>query len=99
MATDTAESRRAHLRGITVTALSALVGLAAAFGSYLVAGGPTDVTAVYILVGAIVAQFPVLQATGVKEDFSGKDYAYVAFMTFSLWFVCLTILYTAGVSL
>ena len=99
MATDTAESRRAHLRGITVTALSALLGLAAAFGSYAVASGPTDLTAAYVLVGAIVAQFPLLQATGIKADFSAKDYAYVAFMTFSLWFVCLTILYTAGVSL
>ncbi len=99
MATDTADSRRAHLRGITVTAVSALLGIASAFGSYVLASGPDDTTVVFVLVAAILAQIPVLQATGIKPDFSGKDYAYVAFMTFALWFVTLTILFTAGVSL
>ena len=99
MATDTVDGRRAHLRGITVTALSSLLGVAAAFGSFLVASGPTDIMGVYVLVAAIIVQYPVLQATGIKSEFSGKDYAYVAFMTFALWFVSLTILFTANVSL
>jgi hypothetical protein len=99
MATDTVDGRRAHLRGMTVTAVSALLGIAAAFASFVVASGPTDTMVVYTLVAAILVQIPVLQATGIKTDFSAKDYAYVAFMTFSLWFVALTILFTANVSL
>ncbi|WP_254537189.1 hypothetical protein [Halomarina litorea] len=99
MATDTVDSRRAHLRGITVTAVSALLGIAASFGSFVLASGPTDSSGVFVLAAAILIQIPVLQATGIKREFSGKDYAYVAFMTFALWFVSLTILYTANVSL
>ena len=99
MATDTVDSRRAHLRGITVTAVSALLGIAAAFGSFAFASGPNDTGVVYVLVAAILVQIPALQATGIKPEFSAKDYAYVAFMTFALWFVTLTILFTANVSL
>ncbi|MWG35544.1 EMC6-like membrane protein [Halomarina oriensis] len=99
MATDTVERFDAHVRGITVTALSALLGIAAAFGSYVTTSGPTETAVVFALVAAIAVQFPVLQFTGIKTDFSAKDYLYVAFMTFALWFVTLTILFTAGVTL
>ncbi|MFC5970758.1 hypothetical protein ACFPYI_05365 [Halomarina salina] len=99
MATDTVERPSAHIRGITVTALSALLGIAAAFGSYLTTTDPNATAVVYALFVAIAVQFPVLRFTGLKEEFSAKDYLYVAFMTFALWFVCLTILFTAGVSL
>jgi len=99
MATDTVERFDAHVRGITVTALAALLGIAAAFGSFVTTSNPADTTVIFALVAAIVVQFPVLQFTGIKRDFSTKDYLYVAFMTFALWFVTLTILFTAGVSL
>ncbi|MFD1511789.1 hypothetical protein [Halomarina rubra] len=99
MATDTVDRPSDHIRGITVTALASLLGIAAAFGSYTITTDPTATAVVYALVAAIVVQFPVLRVTGLKEEFSTKDYLYVAFMTFALWFVCLTILFTADVSL
>ncbi|MFC6961920.1 hypothetical protein [Halocatena marina] len=104
MATDTADSRAAHIRGVTVTALAAILGIGAAFGSLVVVGdmAPTDVatssTVLYVLAAAIAVQFPLLKASGIVDEFSGKDILYVAFMTFSFWFVCLTILLTAGVT-
>lgn len=104
MATDTADSRSDHLRGMTVTALSAILGIGAAFGSLVATGDVTPVavanssTSVYVLVTAIVVQFPLLKGSGIVNDFSGKDVLYVAFMTFSFWFVSLTILLTTGVS-
>jgi hypothetical protein len=42
----------------------------------------------------------VLGKTGLVavdvEEFGAKDYLYVAFMTFSLWFVSWTIILTTG---
>ena len=93
MATDTAERRVAHLRGVTVTALACLAGVVAAVVSATVADGPTDTLGVYVLAAAVVAQFPVhrvLEMAGMDldvDDFGPKDYLYVAFMTFALWFV------------
>jgi len=104
MATDTAERRVAHLRGVTVTALACLAGVVAAVVSATVADGPTDTLGVYVLAAAVVVQFPVhrvLEMAGMDldvDDFGPKDYLYVAFMTFALWFVCWTILLTTGAS-
>ncbi|RRJ33512.1 EMC6-like membrane protein [Halocatena pleomorpha] len=104
MATDTTDAHSDYLRGVTVTALSAVLGIIAAYGSLVVAGNmaPTEVatssTAVYALAAAIAVQFPVLKLSGLKEELSGKDILYVSFMTFAFWFVSLTILLTAGVS-
>ena len=104
MATDTAERRVAHLRGVTVTALACLSGVLAAVVSAAVASGATDTLGLYVLAAAVVVQFPllrVLEKAGLEldvEDFGAKDYLYVAFMTFALWFVCWTILLTTGAS-
>ncbi len=105
MATDTAERRIAHIRGVTVTAIACLAGVLAALASTVVASEPADTLALYILVGAIIGQFPLLQvldSIGIEVDvdeFGAKDYLYVAFMTFALWFVCWTILLTTGTTL
>lgn len=104
MATDTVDDRAAHLRGMTVTALAAILGIVAAFGSLVAVGNatPTEIAtstvAVYVLVVCIAVQYPLLKATGIVDEFSGKDIVYVAFMTFTLWFISLTILLTAGVT-
>ena len=104
MATDTAERRVAHVRGVTVTALACLAGVVAAVVSAAVASGATDTLGVYVLAAAVIVQFPlhrVLEQAGVEldvDDFGPKDYLYVAFMTFALWFVCWTILLTTGAS-
>ncbi len=105
MATDTAERRIAHIRGVTVTAIACLAGVAAAVLSSSIADGAGDVFAVYVLIGAIFVQFPllrVLEMVGMKldvDDFGVKDYLYISFMTFSLWFVCWAILLTTGASI
>jgi len=104
MATDTAERRTAHVRGVTVTALACLAGVGAALISSTVAAGAEDVLAVYILAAAVVVQLPLhraIEAAGIDldtDDFGAKDYLYVAFMTFALWFVCWAILLTTGAS-
>jgi len=100
MATDTLDSRASHIRGLTVTTLACVMGVVAALVSSVVATGADDIVAVYALVGALVVQFPLLKLSNVDiDDFSTKDYLYVGFMTFSLWFVCWAIFLTTGTSL
>lgn len=105
MATDSAERRTAHVRSVVVTAIACLMGVVAAVVSAAVASGATDALGVYVLAGAVIVQFPlfrVLEKTGLDlraDDFGVKDYLYVFFMTFSLWFVCWTILLTTEVTL
>ncbi|USZ69315.1 hypothetical protein NGM10_06145 [Halorussus salilacus] len=101
MATEQASERRAsHMRGVTVTAVSTLAGVAAALVSAAVLGtAATDTLALAIVGGAVFAQLPLLRVLGIDvEDFSTKDHLYVLFMTFSLWFVTWTILLTNGVT-
>ncbi len=105
MATDSAERRTAHVRGVTVTAIACLAGVAAAVVSAAVTEGAGDILGVYILASAVVVQFPlfrVVEMAGLDlntEDFGAKDYLYIAFMTFSLWFVCWAILLTTEASI
>ncbi|MFC7249566.1 hypothetical protein ACFQJ5_06915 [Halomicroarcula sp. GCM10025324] len=98
MATDMADGMSSHMRGLTVTTLTAVAGIAAAFGSNAFASGATDTTGVLVLAAAILIQFPILRLIGIgQEDLSTKDILYIAFMTFSLWFVTWGILLTTGV--
>ena len=106
MATETVEGLSGHVRGITVTTLACIAGIAAAVGSFFITGvasgtvdpstAATDTQALYLVVAAIVVQFPILHVVGVKfDDMSTKDYLYVAFMTFALWFISFGIMLTA----
>ena len=108
MATDAVDRREAHIRGLTVTTLASVAGIIAALLSAAMVMGPgtpvteaaTDELSVYILAGVTIAQFPVLRILGIDvDDFGGKDFVYVVFMTFSLWFVCWTIFLTTGTAL
>jgi hypothetical protein len=108
MATDTAGSDAAdsedqHFHTVTRTALSAGVGVAAAFlSASLTAGAETaeiaaqNQTAQLVVIVAIAVQ-PLLQRLlGVyKNDFGAKDFLFIAFMTFSFWFVTWGIMLTA----
>jgi hypothetical protein len=97
MATDTVDGMSSHMRGLTVTTITAIAGIGAAFGSNAVAGGATDFTALAVVAVAIAVQFPVLRVIGIEQDdLSGKDVLYIAFMTFALWFVSWGILLTTG---
>ena len=101
MATEQSVDRRAaHIRGLTVTSLAAFAGIVAGLLSSAVASSATDRVGLYILVGFIVVQFGILQVLGVDvSEFSTKDYLYIAFMTFALWFVTWGVLLSEGVSL
>jgi len=97
MATDTADGMSSHMRGLTVTTITAVAGIGAAFGSNAIASGATDITALVVVGVAIAAQFPILRVIGIgQDDLSTKDMLYIAFMTFALWFVSWGILLTAG---
>ena len=97
MATETLSERAAHLRSLTVMALTSLSGIAAGLVSAMLASGATDTAGLFPLAGVILLQLPVLGLFGVDvEDFSMKDNIYVAFMTFSFWFVTWAILLTTG---
>ncbi|MXR52799.1 hypothetical protein GRX03_14440 [Halovenus sp. WSH3] len=111
MATETGESTTGsdvetddglspYMRSITVTTCSTLAGIAAGVLSLMGATGPEDATGAFFLLAAILIQFPIYSAVGIDtSDFSGKDYAYVFFMTFALWFISWGILLTAGTEL
>jgi hypothetical protein len=104
MATETQQGLSGHLRGVTVTTIACLAGVAAALVSGVVVGttaaAATNVLALVVVGGFVVAQFPLLQLIGVDvQGFSTKDYVYVVFMTFTLWYVTYTILLTSGVQL
>ncbi|MFB6089735.1 hypothetical protein [Halobellus sp. EA9] len=104
MATETQSGLSDHLRGVTVTTLACLAGVVAALASASVVG--TDAAAatsrqtLMIVAGFVVLQFPILRLGGIDvSDFGAKDYLYVAFMTFALWFITFGILLTEGVAL
>jgi len=104
MATETQTGLTGHVRGVTVTTLACLGGVVAAVAAGVVVGtapeAASDVRALAFLVAAIGGQYPVLKAVGVDiDDFGPKDHLYVAFMTFTLWFITFAILLTTGVSL
>jgi hypothetical protein len=104
MATETQQGLSGHLRGVTVTTIACLAGVAAALASGVVVGttaaAATNVLTLVVAGAFVVVQFPLLQLIGVDvQGFSTKDYVYVAFMTLTLWFVTYTILLTSGVQL
>ncbi|PSP69213.1 hypothetical protein BRC79_04620 [Halobacteriales archaeon QH_8_67_27] len=100
MATETAEGWDDHLRGLTVTTLASLLGIAAGMGASALASGPNDRLGIYLLGAAVLVQLPVYTAIGINvDDFGVKEYLYIAFITFSLWFVSWGVLLTAGTSL
>lgn len=102
MATESISDRHEHVRSIGVTSFAALVGVGAAVASSLLTGdaapaaAATDTRALLIVVGAIVLQFPLIQALGIygDDEFGVKHYLFITLMTFSLWFITWGILLT-----
>jgi hypothetical protein len=93
-----ADKREAHVRGVKVTAFSSIVGVVAGVVSWaltqgVVGPGLETSFGLYVLAGAVVAQQPLLPYLG-KDEMGAKDWLYVAFMTFDLWFVAWTVLLT-----
>jgi len=106
MATETAEEADgeaeaegeqwdSHLRGLTVTTLASLLGLAAGVGSGALASGPGDRIGLYLAAAAVIVQIPLYRVAGMDVDsFGPKEYLYIAFITFSMWFITWGILLT-----
>jgi len=89
-----------HLRGVVVTTFASLMGLVAGVAATALAAGPNDNVGLYLLGGAILVQFPIYMAVGMNVDeFGPKEYLYVAFITFSMWFISWGILLTTGTKL
>ena len=104
MSTETQTGLSKHLRGVTVTTLACLAGVAAAVASGVVVGTTPDAATsrltLGIVAGFVAVQLPVLRVVGVDvSDFGAKDYLYVGFMTFTLWFITFAIMLTAGVTI
>ncbi|MXV64620.1 hypothetical protein GS429_21590 [Natronorubrum sp. JWXQ-INN-674] len=108
MSTESISDRREHIRSISVTALSALLGVAAALASVAITGdvasadaAASDTRTLMLVVGAILVQFVLYDFTGIygEDEFGMKHYLFITFMTFSLWFVTWGILLTAGYTL
>ncbi|ODR83184.1 hypothetical protein BG842_14370 [Haladaptatus sp. W1] len=91
MATEKASERRAaHLRSITVTSLASISGIVAGFASAMIVGtsktAATDQMGLTIMLAFVVVQLPLLYLMGYELD-GIKDTLFVAFMTFSLWYI------------
>jgi hypothetical protein len=104
MSTETADRTEAHIRSVTITTITALAGVVAAVASAVLTADMSATAAAQsrqahlVVLVAIVAQFPLYSVLGY-DDFGGvKDYLFVAFMTFSLWFVTWGIILTTGVT-
>ena len=101
MATETTERGwDSHLRGLTVTTLASLLGMVAGAGSQVLASSPSDRIGLYLAGGAVLVQIPVYAAVGIDvDDFGAKEYLYIAFITFSMWFITWGILLTTGATI
>ncbi len=110
MATETSDGYNDHFRSITVTTIAALAGIAAALLSSAVTPDPSTTEAAaqaarntraqQAVAVAILLQPILLRVAGLlKDDFGVKDFLFIAFMTFSMWYVTWGIMLTTGVSL
>ncbi|MFC7044478.1 hypothetical protein ACFQH6_02810 [Halobacteriaceae archaeon GCM10025711] len=101
MATETVDRRAAHRRGILVTTVASLTGIAAGLATSAVVG--TDATSrmgLLVMAGFALAGMGVMQVLGVDvQEFSTKDHLYVVFMNFALWFITWGVLLTSGITL
>ncbi|NHN48176.1 hypothetical protein G9464_11265 [Halostella sp. JP-L12] len=106
MATEQAEveGMDSHLRSITVTSLASIGGIAAALLSSVMTSGMSPAAAAthqpaqLVVLAVVLVQIPLYRVLGVYgEDGPGtKDYLFIAFMTFSLWFVTWGIMLETG---
>lgn len=103
MSTESISDRVEHIRSIGVTAVSALAGVGAALASAAVTADAEaevaagDQLALYIVLGAILIQYAVIQVAGIygDDEFGVKHYLFIAFMTFAMWFVTWGIMLTS----
>jgi|TARA_B110000116_G_C16736166_1_gene536166 hypothetical protein len=94
------KKRVAHIRSLRATGASTLFGIVAGILTSLVASGPSDILSIVPLIAGLLSGLFVMQILGVNvSEFSTKDHLYVAFMTFTMWFITWTLLLTTNASL
>lgn len=99
MATETADKRGRHLRGVTVTGIASLAGIAAGLVTPVIDPSGTSVLGLAAVFAGIVFGMGVMYLFGIDvTNFSKKDHLFVTFMVFALWFITLTIILTSGVT-
>jgi hypothetical protein len=103
MATESQSQRQAHVLAVTRTGIAAGLGVLAAFGSWFLtqdmsaAAASRNQTAQLLVGVAIIVQPLLQQLLGVyKDDFGAKDFLFIVFITFAMWFVTWTIILTSG---
>jgi len=95
-AAETEDGVSSYVRSVTVTTVATLLGIGAGAGAAFITTAPDDMTGVLVLAAAIVIQLPLYRVVGIDvSDFGTKDHLYIAFMTFTLWFITWGILMTA----
>ena len=100
MAAETLDERASHIRGLMVTSIATLAGVAGALVTTVLTTGPQDTFGIAVLGAFVLVQFPLLSVAGIdNEGLSAKDYLYIVFMTFSLWYVTWAILLSTGTTL
>ncbi|MGZ0747778.1 MULTISPECIES: EMC6-like membrane protein [unclassified Haloparvum] len=93
-----------HARGVVVTTIACLGGIAAAIVSAAFVGttpeAASSMTSLAVLTAFILVEIPVMYMAGVDiTEFGAKDNLYVAFMTFTLWFISYAVLLSSSVQL
>ena len=97
MATESQSQRQAHVLAVTRTGIAAGLGVAAAFASWFLTQGMAPADAELVVGVAIVVQPILQQVLGIyKDDFGAKDFLFIVFITFAMWFVTWTIILTSG---
>lgn len=105
MSSDESDARADHIRAVSITALASLAGiLAAVLASVVTADAgltaseaASDMSALALLLLAILVQIPLYRVIGFEDFGGGKDVLFVGFMTFAFWFVSYGIILTTGV--
>jgi hypothetical protein len=103
MATETSAGLGEHMRGVAVTTIACLAGIVAGVASAVVigtdTGAATSARPLFMVAAFAILQFPLFRLLGVDtDDFGAKDYLYVVFMTFALWFITFAILLQSSAS-
>ena len=99
MATESSSGWDEHVRSVTVTTIAAVFGIVAAIASSIItadlvsAGNLAEASrsqeAQLVVLIAILVQLPLVRFVGFYDDdeWSTKTMLFIAFMTFSFWFV------------
>ncbi len=84
-------------RSAIVTTGSTLSGMVVAFASAMYVSDPESATGLLLVAAAVFLQFPLYRLIGLDvDDFGLKGNIYIAFMTFILWFITMTLILTTG---